>query len=221
MALAVAEYRQYVALDCLAVYSYRYNALANVVRVLDSDIIGCTAELSGNGEAIPFVGDRRIDLQTVPIRNYTQNVLGNCYEVPCSSTGQPAVLCFAVTLCVLTCDHLSVYIRLGAVQVGVLFFTICRSDLAVVFECLIAVANKCFCTDDPCIVVAEDTSVFLVACRISRDLTVFDVVLGECRLIQNQTVCRVQVLVYALQSLQVCTGYLTEAANKREALRLE
>ena len=73
--LAIGEYRQHVALDCLAVNGNRYHTLANVVRVLDGNIVGCTTELSGNGEAIPLVGDRRIDLQAVPIRNDTQNVL--------------------------------------------------------------------------------------------------------------------------------------------------
>ena len=126
-----------------------------------------------------------------------------------------------MTLCILTCNHLRIYIRLGAVQVGVLLFTICRSDLAVVFECLVAVTNKCLCTDDPCVVVAEDTSIFLIAARISRNFTVLDVVLGECRLVQNQTVCRIQILVYALQSLQVCAGLLAAAAHNSKALRFD
>lgn len=89
---AAVEYRQYIAFNCLTIYCYRCNPLANMVRILDGNFVSTATELSGNREAIPFVRDRRIHLQTVPIRNNPQNVLGNSYKVPCCRTGQPAVL---------------------------------------------------------------------------------------------------------------------------------
>ena len=69
MGLSIAEYRQDIAFNCLAVYGYGCNTLANVIRILYGDVISCTTELSGNCEAIPFVRNGRINLQTVPIRN--------------------------------------------------------------------------------------------------------------------------------------------------------
>ena len=187
---AVLEYRQDIAFNCLAVNCNRNDTLANVVRVLDCYIIGCTTILSGNREAIPFVRDRRVDLQTIPIRDNTQNVLGNSDKVPCCCTSQPAVLCFAVAFRILAGNHLCIDIRLGAVEVRIFFFAVCRRNLAVVLKCLIAVANKCFCTDNPCIVVAEDTGIFFITARIGGDFAVLDVVFGKRRLVQNQAVFR-------------------------------
>ena len=146
---ATVKYRQNISFNLLTINGNRLNTLADVLRVFDCDFISVATELSGNSETIPFVRNRRVNLQTVPIRNNTQNVLRNCNKVPCCCTSQPAVLCFAVPLCILTSNHLCVYIRFGSMQVGVLFFSVSRSNLAVVFKCLVAVADKCFCTAAP------------------------------------------------------------------------
>lgn len=79
----------YAALDSLAVESERLYALAYMIRVLDSDLVLSTAELADCCEAVPCSRNRRINLQAVEIRLYTENVLGNSYHVPCSCTCEP------------------------------------------------------------------------------------------------------------------------------------
>ena len=79
----------YAALDSLAVESHRLNALANVVGVLDSDVVCCAAELSCSLEAVPLVRNGRINAETVEIRLYAEDILGNSHHIPCSSTCEP------------------------------------------------------------------------------------------------------------------------------------
>ena len=83
------KYRHYIAVDLCTVNSYRLDTLAYVIRVLNGDVIGVAAELSGDVEAVPCRRNGRIDLQTIKVRLYTQNVLGDSYQVPCSCTCQP------------------------------------------------------------------------------------------------------------------------------------
>ena len=80
---AAVKYRQNIAFNLLTINGNRLNTLADVLRVLDCDFISVATELSGNSETIPFVRNGRVNLQTVPIRNNTQNVLRNCNKVPC------------------------------------------------------------------------------------------------------------------------------------------
>lgn len=114
-------------------------------------------------------------------------------------------------LCILTGNHLSIYIWFGSVQIGILILSVSRCNLAVVFKCLVAMTDKCLCTDNPCIVVAEDTCIFLIASWIGGDFTIFDEILGECRLIQTQTMFRIQPLVNRFQCLQIRTDFLAAA----------
>lgn len=79
----------YAALNSLAVESHGLNALVNVVRVLDSDVVCSTAELTNSSEAVPLSRDRRIYLQTVEIRLYAEDILGDSYHIPCSGTCEP------------------------------------------------------------------------------------------------------------------------------------
>lgn len=85
---AVAN-RNYTAFDSLAIESERLNALVNVIGVLDSDVVSSTAELTNSSKAVPCSRDRRINAQTVEVRLYTENVLGNSNHVPSSSTCEP------------------------------------------------------------------------------------------------------------------------------------
>ena len=74
----------------------------------------------------------------------------------------------------------------------------CRSYLAVILKCLVTASYVSLCADDPCIVVCEDTCVLLVSAGICGDLAVLYIVLCECRIIENETVLAVEVLVDGL-----------------------
>lgn len=96
MNAAVAN-RDNISVNSLAVNSHAYYALANVVGVLDSDIVLSAAELSCCGEAVPLVRNGRINLKAVPISSDSKNVLGDSNHIPCSSTCKPRVLALAET----------------------------------------------------------------------------------------------------------------------------
>ena len=53
MLAAFCEDRNDIAFDCLAVNRQGLDALGDMIRILDGDVIGCAAELSGCGEAVP------------------------------------------------------------------------------------------------------------------------------------------------------------------------
>ena len=217
---AAVECGDNIALDSLAVNGHALNARAYMVRVLNGDIVGRAAEQTGNGEAVPLVRNGGIDHQTVVLRLYAEDILRDGNEVPCRRTCKPAVLCLAVTLCVLACDHLSVNIRLGAVQVGSVL-TESGSDLAVIFERLVAVTYRRLCADDPRVVVAEYARVLLVAAGVSGDLAVFDLVGRECGVVEHKTVLAVEVLVNAFESLDVVALVLAKSRKNAPALRLD
>ncbi len=95
---------------------------------------------------------------------------------PCSSTGQPAVLCLAEGGGILTGHHLAVYIRLGAVDLADVL-NIGRAGLAVDLKARSPRPRTVSAMDDPGIVVAEDTGVLLVSRWIAGDLTKIQVIL--------------------------------------------
>ena len=112
---------------------------------------------------------------------YTQYVLGDIYESPCSSTGQPAVLCLAVEFCILTGYHLGIYIRLGTMDLADIL-NVCGTGLTVDFEGSVTSAQNSFCDGYPGIVVAEDTGILLISGGIRGYFTKFEVILRVCRL---------------------------------------
>ena len=93
-----------------------------------------------------------------------------------------------------------------------------RSDLRVVLESLFASAGISLSTDDPCVVVCEDTCVLLVSARICGDLAVLYIVLCECRVVENETVLAVEILVDGVESLDVSALFLTDLGHNCEAL---
>ena len=72
---AAAAYRDNTAFYCLAVNCHRLYTLAYVGWVLDCDIEGSASEFTYCCEAVPLVRNRRIYLESVKYRLYTQNVL--------------------------------------------------------------------------------------------------------------------------------------------------
>ena len=118
MVLSVAEYGEDIALYCLSVHCNRLNALEYVIRILEGDIEDISSEASAYLEAVPLLWNTRVNGKSVPFGDDSENVLRYCNEVPCCSTRKPAVLCLAMTLCVLSCNHLCVHIRLGSVELG-------------------------------------------------------------------------------------------------------
>ena len=78
-----------VSVNSLTVHGKGLDALGNVIGVLDLDVECCTSELTGYGVAVPSLRNGRIDLQSVVRRNDTEDILGNCNEVPCSCTCEP------------------------------------------------------------------------------------------------------------------------------------
>ena len=55
--------------------------------------------------------------------------------------------------------------------------------------------------DDPWVVVAEDTGIFLVTRRIGGYLAVFYLVAGECWIVQDDTVLTVKVFLHRVKGL--------------------
>ena len=72
---ALIEYGQDIAVYLSAVNSYSLYALANVVGVLDCDVIGVVTELSCQLETVPCLGDRWVYLQTVIVGYAAQDEL--------------------------------------------------------------------------------------------------------------------------------------------------
>ena len=52
-----------------------------MVRVLNPDVVCSTAVVTGNCVAVPSLWNGWVDLQTVIVRDDTEDVLGNCNEV--------------------------------------------------------------------------------------------------------------------------------------------
>ena len=156
-------------------------ALFHVLRVLYLNVIGALTELTGDGEITEALGNTRIYGQSLMSGIYTQYVLGDIYESPCSSTGQPAVLCLAVEFCILTGYHLGIYIRLGTMDLTDIL-NVCGTGLAVDLESSVTSAQNGLCDGYPGIVVAEDTGILLISGGIRGYFTKFEVILCVCRL---------------------------------------
>ena len=163
--LAVACNRDNGSVNCNTINCKRLNALVDVVRVLDFDLVNIAAELTCSLEAAPCRRDGRIDGKTVELRLNAKDVLGDGYHVPSSSTSEPGVLALTEVLGILTADHLTVNVRLCLVDIGCLFGE-CRSDLRIVLESLVSSSRISLGADDPRVVVCEDTRVLLVSARI-------------------------------------------------------
>lgn len=79
--------RNDVSVNSLAVHGHGYDTLFHVLRVLHLNVIDALTELTGDGEITEALGNTRIYGQSLMSGIYTQYVLGDIYESPCSSTG--------------------------------------------------------------------------------------------------------------------------------------
>ena len=173
--------RNNVSVYCLAVHGHGYDTLFHVLRVFHLNVIDALTELTGDGEITEALGNTRIYGQALMSGIYTQYILGDIYESPCSSTGQPAVLCLAVEFCILTGYHLGIYIRLGTMDLTDIL-NVCGTGLAVDLESSVTSAQNGLCDGYPGIVVAEDTGILLISGGIRGYFTKFEVILRVCRL---------------------------------------
>ena len=64
-----------ISFYCLAVYCHGLNALANVGRILDGDVVYAAAEFTGSLKAVPCRRDGRIYRKAVEIGLDTEDVL--------------------------------------------------------------------------------------------------------------------------------------------------
>ena len=87
--LSSVECGNNVTVNGLAVDCHRFDARAYVVRVGYADVVCRAAELTGNLEAVPFVRNGRIDLQTVVLRFNAEDILRDRNEIPCRRTSKP------------------------------------------------------------------------------------------------------------------------------------
>src|SRR4051812_28043355 len=81
--------RRYRIADGLAVQRDGLDALLNLVRILDLDVVGGTAPLPLHGEPRPIGGNAGVDLEAGEIELDPQDVLGCGRVHPTSGTGQP------------------------------------------------------------------------------------------------------------------------------------
>ena len=65
LVVPLRKHGQHLAFDFLAVHLHRSHALGDTLGVADSDVIHGTAELAADLEALPGLGNARIDQQTV------------------------------------------------------------------------------------------------------------------------------------------------------------
>ena len=98
-----------------SVNGHGLNTLLGAV-LLNSDVVGAFAELSGDLEITEVGRNTRINRKSFVCRIYTEDILRDIYECPSSSTGEPAVLALAVELGIASGYHLAVYVRLGLVD---------------------------------------------------------------------------------------------------------
>ncbi len=220
MYAAVVDGRNDVAFNSIAVNGHGLDTLLRTCGVVNFDDISGTAELSGNSEALHVVGDTGINHETCIISTYTENVLGNIEECPGSGTCKPAVLCLAVILSVAACDHLRIYIRLGAMDIAD-FLKICGADLGVDLECSVAASDNGLCDGDPGVVVTEDTCIFLISGRIGGNLTEVEVIGLIGGLLENDTVLGIKSLFDGVKSLLSVTFLYADACKYAEALGLD
>ena len=97
-------------------------------------------------------------------------------------------------------------------------FCECRSYLAVIFKCLVTASDISLSTDDPSIVMCEDSGILLVSARICGDLAVLYIIFCESRVIENKTEFAVEVFINGIKCLDVCALILTDLRHNCEAL---
>ncbi len=216
---AIVDGRNDVALNSVAVNSHGLDALLRACGVVNLDNVGRAAELSGNGKALHIVGDTGVNHKTCIVSTDAENVLRNIEEGPGSSTGEPAILSLAVILSVTTCDHLRIYIRLGAVNITDVL-KVSGADLGVDLECSVAATDNGLSNGDPGVVVAEDTCIFLISGRIGGNLTEVEVIGLIGRLLENDTVLGVKSLLDRIKSLLCVTFLYADTCKYAEALGL-
>ena len=73
--------------------------------------------------------------------------------------------------------------------------------LGVIFPGAVASAKHCLADDDPGIIVGEDTSVLLIACRIGGDFTIFHHIFGKCGVVEHYAVFTVKMLFNRVKRL--------------------
>ena len=78
-----------------AVNCHCLNALLNIRRILNRDVVGCASEFTCDLEIAEAVRYAGINLKTLVGRIYAEDVLADVAEGPCSGSGEPAVLAFA------------------------------------------------------------------------------------------------------------------------------
>ena len=74
MGLSVAEGRQHIAADLLAVDGHLLHAAADMVGIFDLDVIHRSAEAAADPVAVPGVRHAGINLQAVPVGLDAQDV---------------------------------------------------------------------------------------------------------------------------------------------------
>ena len=117
------EDRYQIAFNRITINMYGPDTLAYSVRVLHSNIIDRSAETAADLVFPPLGADARIDQKAVVCRSDSEDILGYSQPVPCSCTGEPAVLRLSRNSCILAGYHLRIYIWFNLVQ-GASFFGI-------------------------------------------------------------------------------------------------
>ena len=185
-----------------AVYNHFLNTLLNVIRVLDFNVVNSIAECSGKSEITKSFRDTWIDTQSVVGWLYTQDSLRQVPESPCSSTGQPAVLCLTMENCVSACNHLRIYIWFRTVDFTDIF-DVGRAGLLVNLKSSVAASDDGFCDRNPWIIVTEDTCVLFISRRIGGNFSKVQIILGIGRLKDHNTVFGIQTLFDRIQSVWI------------------
>ena len=166
-------------------------------------MISCTAITAGNRIAFHVRRKARIHFQSVKRRHDAKDSLCDGKKRPCGGTGKPTVFRLAVRWGILAGDHLRIDVRLGAVDFTDIL-EIGRAGTAINFKCTFPMAEDSFRTDDPGVVMAEDSRVLLVSRRITGNLTQIEVIVRISWLQKNDAVLRIKPLLHTLH----CPGCL-------------
>src|SRR5574344_2316877 len=185
--MAAGLRRHLVALDRKAVEHDGPDALLAAVGIYHRDRVLAVAEAARDREALPVLRNARIDDETVVVRTDAEDELRDGVPVPRRRAGEPRVLRLARLRRVASGDHLRIDVGLDLVELRLLL-GVARADLRVMVPRVGSAAGHRLGDDHPRVVVAEDARVFLVARRIRRDLAVFDDVLRERRLVEDDAV---------------------------------
>ena len=85
--LSIAKYRKDISFDCIAVYGNAPDTLADMIGIGNLNVVRSTTELTGCLQTVLGSWNGRVNAKTVEVGSDTQNVLGDSYHVPGSSTG--------------------------------------------------------------------------------------------------------------------------------------